>query len=55
MGTETSAVDKHQISELTDEIVDDLIKNSFRPVPVNIDKDMEEETEEVQMSDEKIA
>ena len=43
LGSETATVDKHQISELTDEIVDDLIKNSFKPVPVNIEKDNEED------------
>ena len=50
MGSETATVDKHQISELTDEIVDDLIKNSFKQVPVNIEK--EEEVEEVEMGEE---
>ena len=36
LGSETESADKHQINELTD-YVDDLIKNAFKPEPVNID------------------
>lgn len=32
-------ISNHQISELTESIVDDLIKNAFRPEPVNIEKE----------------
>lgn len=39
-------MDQHQISELTDSIVDDLIKNAFRPEPVQIEKDQSESEEE---------
>lgn len=41
-------IDKHQINELTDSIVDDLIKNAFRPEPVQIKKDGEEADEDEQ-------
>jgi hypothetical protein len=37
-------IETHKISELTESIVDDLIKNAFKPEPVNIEK---EETTEV--------
>ena len=39
LGSKSKAMDNHQISELTDSIVDDLIKNAFRPEPVQIEKD----------------
>ena len=39
LGSKTNTIDKHQISELTDSIVDDLIKNAFRPEPVQIEED----------------
>lgn len=39
IGLKKKVMDQHQISELTDSIVDDLIKNAFRPEPVQIEKD----------------
>ena len=35
----TKQISNHQISELTESIVDDLIKNAFRQEPVNIEKE----------------
>ena len=32
-------MDKHKINELTDSIVDDLIKNAIKPEPVQIEED----------------
>ena len=32
-------VDKHQINELTEDIVNDLLKNAFKQEPVNIEND----------------
>jgi len=42
LGSKSNTIEKHQISELTDSIVDDLIKNAFRPEPVQIEKDKKE-------------
>lgn len=43
-------IDKQQINELTDSIVDDLIKNAFRPEPVQIKKDDNESIDEEEES-----
>tara|TARA_B110000305_G_C19022181_1_gene439819 strand:+ start:68 stop:364 length:297 start_codon:yes stop_codon:yes gene_type:complete len=39
-------MDKHKINELTDSIVDDLIKNAFKPEPVQIEEDKKEGAQE---------
>lgn len=46
-------VDSSQIDELTESIVDDLIKNAFKPEPVNIEKD-EETSSEAQKREDKL-
>lgn len=46
LGSKCSTIDKHQINELTDSIVDDLIKNAFRPEPVQIEKDKKDAFED---------
>ena len=53
MGSKSSTIDKHQINELTDSIVDDLIKNAFRPEPVQIEKDKKDESDDDKASLEK--
>lgn len=35
--THKPVIESHQINELTESIVDDLIKNAFKPEPVNIE------------------
>lgn len=42
----TVNVDKHQINELTEDIVNDLLKNAFKPEPVNIENDNKKEDED---------
>ena len=43
-------VDKHQINELTEDIVNDLLKNAFKQEPVNIENDKKKEDEEADPS-----
>ena len=38
--------DKHQINELTEDIVNDLLKNAFKQEPVNIENDNKNKDEE---------
>lgn len=42
LGSKKKTIDQHQINELTDSIVDDLIKNAFRPEPVQIEEDQKD-------------
>ena len=46
LGSKNKTIDKHQISELTDSIVDDLIKNAFRPEPVQIEEDQKDASQD---------
>ena len=46
-------VDKHQINELTEDIVNDLLKNAFKQEPVNIENDKKQKDEEADPSLEK--
>ena len=53
MRTETGDVDNHQISELTDSIVNDLIKNAFKIDPLEFQKH-DQEIKEVKMGEQKM-